>query len=396
MPLKLSRRTHCSRKNMSQMTKRILFLSGTRADFGKLKSLINKVEADESFDVHIFVTGMHLLARYGMTANEIEKCGYKNMFRFINQNQHDSMDTVLAKTIMGLSDYVKEFRPDMLIVHGDRVEALAGAIVGSLNNILVGHIEGGEVSGTVDELIRHSVSKLSHIHFVSHETAKNRLIQLGEKEDSIFVIGSPDIDIMSSGSLPSILETKQRYEIYFSNYALFMYHPVTTERDSISSNIKEVIRALKKSDLNYIVIYPNNDDGSEFIMEAIGGLVDDDHFRIFPSVRFECFLSLLKHADFIIGNSSAGVREAPFYGVPSINIGSRQHRRATANTIVHCKENVDDILEAIKKATSIKTESMHEFGTGQSDVAFHDILNTETIWKVSNQKSFVDLPQQIK
>ena len=158
--------------------KKILFLSGTRADFGKLKSLISISQKSSLFDVSIFVTGMHLQKEYGFTVNEIEKSGFENIYTFENHTTESSMDLTLSKTIEGLSAYVKEIKPDLIVVHGDRVEALAGAIVGSLNNILVGHIEGGEVSGTIDELIRHSVSKMSHIHFVSNQQAKNKLNNL--------------------------------------------------------------------------------------------------------------------------------------------------------------------------------------------------------------------------
>lgn len=145
---------------------------------------------------YIAVTGMHLQKEYGYTLIEIERCGFENIHTFSNHTHETTMDLTLAKTIEGLSAYVKECQPDLIIVHGDRVETLAGAIVGSLNNILVAHIEGGEISGTVDELIRHSVSKLCHIHFVSNEQAAKRLIQMGELSSSIFTIGSPDVDIM--------------------------------------------------------------------------------------------------------------------------------------------------------------------------------------------------------
>ena len=157
--------------------RKILFLTGTRADFGKLKPLISRVRDCEDFQYEIFVTGMHMLSRYGHTYLEIPKSGFDRYFLHINQ--HDAvdqqMDMVLAHTVLGLGNYVREFTPDLLVIHGDRIEALAGAIVGGLNNILVAHVEGGEVSGTIDELIRHSVSKLSQLHFVANEEARQRL-----------------------------------------------------------------------------------------------------------------------------------------------------------------------------------------------------------------------------
>ena len=148
--------------------KKILFLTGTRADFGKIKSLISILDTSQEFEVFVFVTGMHLQKEYGYTLIEIERCNFKNVHTFENHTHETTMDLTLAKTIEGLSSYCKQVSPDLIVVHGDRIETLAGAIVGSLNNILVAHIEGGELSGTVDELIRHSVSKLSHIHFVSN------------------------------------------------------------------------------------------------------------------------------------------------------------------------------------------------------------------------------------
>ncbi|MCF7504150.1 UDP-N-acetylglucosamine 2-epimerase [Vibrio sp. L3-7] len=370
--------------------KKILFLTGTRADFGKLKSLITKVEEHSGFKSHIFVTGMHMIAKYGMTANEVEKAGFKSIYKYINQNGHDSMDIVLAKTISGLSDYVKEIKPDMIVVHGDRVEAMAGAIVGALNNILVAHIEGGEVSGTIDELIRHSVSKMSHLHYVANEKAKSRLLQLGEKESSIFVIGSPDLDIMTSNSLPSLKKSKERYDIDYDNYAIFMYHPVTTNLDSLQDDIKQAVDSLISSGDNYIVIYPNNDHGSEVIIKELERVKGNIRFKVFPSIRFEYFLSLLKNSKYMIGNSSAGIREVPFYGKPSINIGLRQNNRSHAKSIINVTDNKQDILEAIQQAKNMNFESHVEFGDGKSNTHFVQSLETQDTWDISLQKIFID------
>lgn len=373
------------------MNKKILFLTGTRADFGKLKSLIHKVEESDQLESHIFVTGMHMIAKYGMTAIEVEKSGFKSIYKFINQNNHDSMDVILSKTIQGLSDYVKELEPDMIVVHGDRVEAMAGAIVGALNNILVSHIEGGEVSGTIDELIRHSVSKMSHLHFVSNERAKQRLIQLGESETCVHVIGSPDLDIMTSPNLPTLKEVKERYEIDFDEYAVFMYHPVTTDVKNLPINIKETVDALIESGQNYVVIFPNNDHGSEVIINELARLQGNNKFRVFPSLRFECFLTLLKNTKFMIGNSSAGVREIPFYGLPSINLGNRQENRANAESIFNIEEKKEVIINTINKALLSSFEARKEFGDGNSDVLFSMALGSEDIWATKKQKLFVDI-----
>ena len=375
---------------MWKMTKRILFLTGTRADFGKLKSLIKTVDEQPQFEPIIFITGMHMLSKYGMTSIEVERLGIQSVYKHINQNEYDSMDIILAKTISGLSDYVREVKPDMIVVHGDRVEAMAGAIVGSLNNILVAHIEGGEVSGTIDELIRHSISKMAHIHFVSNEEARTRLIQMGELMESIYVIGSPDLDVMSSKALPTLEQAKEKYQIMFDDYGMFMYHPVTTELDALEENIANTLEALQESGDNYVIVYPNNDHGSDIILEHINKLKGHPRFRIYPSLRFEYFLTLLKNASFMIGNSSAGVREAPFYGIPSINLGSRQNNRAKSASIYNVSEHMNELLEVIGRAKNASFDPIMEFGTGNSAELFLEALTGNSIWETSKQKLFVD------
>jgi UDP-N-acetylglucosamine 2-epimerase (hydrolysing) len=372
--------------------KKILFLTGTRADFGKIKSLIQILETHQEFEPYVFVTGMHLQKVYGYTVLEIERCGFSNVHTFENHTHETTMDLTLAKTIEGLSAYVKECQPDMIVIHGDRVEALAGAIVGSLNNILVAHIEGGEVSGTIDELIRHSTSKMSHIHFVSNESAAKRLRQMGELKQSIFTIGSPDVDIMFSKNLPDLDTVKTYYEIGFENYAVVMFHPITTEVKDMQQYANDFVAALLEDTHNYVVIYPNNDLGSNTILAAYEKLKNNSRFRVFPSVRFEYFLTLLKKAQFIIGNSSAGIREAPYYGLPIINIGTRQQNRALHADII----NVDYDKKSIQKALAVidthKVQpSQNDFGLGNSAQLFLQSLEKNDIWELNHQKQFRDL-----
>ena len=374
------------------MTKKILFLTGTRADFGKIKSLIQILENHQNFEVFVFVTGMHLQKEYGYTLLEIERCEFTNMYTFENHTHETTMDLTLAKTIEGLSSFVKDCSPDMIVIHGDRVEALAGAIVGSLNNILVSHLEGGEVSGTIDELIRHSTSKMSHVHFVSNELAKNRLMQMGELSESIFTIGSPDVDIMFSNNLPDLAIVKDYYEIFFDLYAVVMFHPITTEAKFMQQYADDFVESLLEDTHSYVVIFPNNDLGSNAILKAYDKLKGNPRFRIFPSLRFEYFLTLLKKAQFIIGNSSAGIREAPYYGLPIINIGTRQQNRALHADII----NVDYDKSSIQKALSVidahnVKPSQNDFGNGNSAQLFLKSLEKNDIWQLNHQKQFRDI-----
>jgi UDP-N-acetylglucosamine 2-epimerase (hydrolysing) len=372
--------------------RKIVVLTGTRADFGKLKTLLLRLEADPQINLHVFVTGMHMLSRYGYTCEEVEKLGFANIYRFINQNAADSMDHILSKTIAGLADYIREIQPDLLLIHGDRVEALAGATVGSLNNVLTAHVEGGEVSGTVDELIRHAVTKLSHAHFVANEEARNRLIQLGEVDDTVFVIGSPDIDVMNSNNLPSLDEVRSRYDLVFDRYGILMFHPVTTEVGDLRRQISTVVDQLIASDRNFVVIYPNNDHGTELILDEYQRLTGHPRFRIYPSMRFEYFLSLLKHADFMIGNSSAGVREAPHFGVPAINLGSRQTNRVYCETVRDVQIERDAIQAALQGVDDMSRQVVSLFGEGDSATRFHRIVSQDSFWRMPSQKYFVDRP----
>lgn len=374
------------------MTKKILFLTGTRADFGKLKPLIAAMRDTDGFTPQIFVTGMHMLERFGSTWEEVVRSGLAPVYPFVNQAPGDSMDSALAKTVIGLADYIKESPTDLLVVHGDRVEALAGAIVGTLNNIRVAHIEGGELSGTVDEVLRHAVSKLSHWHFVSNDEARQRLLQLGEANHSVFVIGSPDIDAMDSPNLPSLEESLGHYELQLDRYGILIFHPVTTELESIEENTRVVMDALVADGRNIIVIESNNDWGSDKIRRVFNDYQDIPTLHFFPSMRFEYFLSILRKADFIIGNSSSGIREAPHYGVPAINLGSRQNNRVRSALVIDTDVAAEAISRSLKAVETVARVPEKNFGDGRSVERFVGILQDAGRWETSLQKQFIDRP----
>lgn len=372
--------------------RRILFITGTRADYGKMKPLMKILEASPLFKVYIYVCGMHLLRKFGNTYLEVINDGYSNVYVAYGLAQTQNMSINLGNTIISLTGYIENIVPDMIIVHGDRMDALAGAVVGALHNKIVAHIEGGELSGTIDESTRHAISKFAHIHFVCTDEAKKRLIQLGEDKDRIYVIGSPDIDIMLSDSLPSLNDAKARYEIGFEDFGILMYHPVTTEYAQVGLNIKSVVDAVIESNYNYIVVYPNNDLGSEIILNEYQRLKHNSRFKIYPSLRFEFFLTFLKNAKFIIGNSSAGIREAGVYGIPAIDIGTRQEGRYITNkkaNIQHVYESKTDILSAISHVDDYRTTSF-AFGGGNSTNKFLKIIENPEFWNVSIQKRFID------
>lgn len=369
------------------MNKKIVFISGTRADYGKIKSII-KILIKNKFKIKIFVTGMHLVKKFGETHHEIaENFSKKRIYKFKNYKPNESLDLILSNTVRGFSKFIKREKPDLVIVHGDRVETLAAAISASFNNILVGHIEGGEISGSIDEHIRHSVSKLSHLHFVSTQRASVRLKKMGEIPKNVFVVGSPDLDIMSSKSIPNIKEVKKRYEINFKNYGIVIYHPVTTSLNNLHKNSKKVIDSLKSTNKNYIIVYPNNDPGNDIILDNYKNLLfKNKRFKFIRSMRFEYFLTLLKNSSIIIGNSSSGVIEAPFYGIPTINIGSRQNLRSDGKSIINCKHNSKKIEKLINHFYTKKFKKNNDYGNGNSDKKITSILKNKKIWKTPLQK----------
>lgn len=368
------------------LRRKILYVTGTRADFGKLKSLIT--ESSQHFNVEIFVTGMHLLPRFGSTWNEVRDLGVGHIFPYVNQGEHDSMSSALSKTIHGLSEYVEHSKPDLIVVHGDRIEALAGAIVGTLSNTHVAHIEGGEFSGTVDEMMRHAITKLATFHFVSNDEAVQVLLQMGESVERIFEVGSPDVDIMFSDSLPSLSKVKERYGIPFQSYAIAILHPVVTEVEKLSLDAEIFFETLKECGRSFIVIQPNNDMGHEKILLQVQKLRYNPRFRIFPSMRFEYFLTLLKGADFIIGNSSAGVREAPYFGVPCVDIGTRQDGRVRSSKVIWSDFEKAQIIEAIDKANKLERKPSMLFGTQGSSLRILEILRQDKFWSFPTQKKF--------
>jgi UDP-N-acetylglucosamine 2-epimerase (hydrolysing) len=383
------------------MTRKILFLTGTRADFGKLKPLIQSVDTAGAFEVGMFITGMHTLSRYGYTVDEVYRAlpehrlqdGTRSVYVYHNQVVGEPMERVLASTIEGLSRYVTEFTPDLIVVHGDRVEALAGAIVGALRNILVAHVEGGEVSGTVDELIRHAVTKMSHIHLVANDEALRRLLQLGERPENIHVIGSPDIDLMVSSALPDLAEVKRYYDIPFGDYGVIIFHPVTTDLWDTEHSAQAIVNAVLESGREHVVIYPNNDEGCELIFNAWKRMEGDKRIKLLPSMRVEYFLVLLRNARYLLGNSSAGIRECPVFGVPAINVSTRQTGRANSSCIVNVEGELKQILDAMNACWNNQERHAPDlvFGAGNSAQLFLDAMAKESFWQVSTQKLFNDI-----
>lgn len=367
--------------------KKLLFVTGTRADFGKLEPLAHAAQ-QASFEISFFITGMHMMKRYGETRLEVKRFAGAEFFEFVNQREGDALDFILSKTILGFSDFVHEHRPDLVIIHGDRVEALAASIVCAMRYIPSAHIEGGEVSGTIDESIRHCNTKLCATHFVSSDAARQRVLALGEAPDRVYNIGSPELDTHARPSGVTIEEVKSRYAIPFDDYGIVIFHPVTSEVDTIGAQAQSLFECLKVSGKNFVVIAPNNDPGTEAIFDVIESL-PKKRFRLIPSMRFAYFSELMRHASAMVGNSSAGVREAPFFGVPSLAVGTRQKNRASGPSITACLATDRSIINSFLRDTwTQRFSSDFTFGDGNAANSFVEVINNPSFWCHPLQKSF--------
>lgn len=372
------------------MTRHILFLTGTRADFGKLEPLAVAAR-DAGHRVTFFVTGMHMMDRYGLTRNEVRRLPGIAIEEFVNQSEGDPQDLILARTVTGFSAFVSQAKPDLIVLHGDRIEALAGALVAATNYIRSAHIEGGEVSGTIDEVFRHCNTKLCTHHFVSSDVAARRVMALGEPQETIQTIGSPELDFHARPSGVTLDDVRDRYAIPFTDFGIAVFHPVTSEQDTIGAQAKALFGALVASGHNFVVIAPNNDPGSQDIFAVLDQL-PKDRFRLLPSMRFAHFSELMKNAACMVGNSSAGVREAPFLGLPSLDIGSRQTNRAEAPSVQACEAGATAvILDFLATHWGRPSEVHHGFGQGSAAGRFVTVLAREEFWNMSLQKAFRDL-----
>ncbi len=371
------------------MKKSILFVTGTRADFGKLQPLATAA-VNAGFEVSFFVTGMHMLAQYGLTKVEVQRTPDVAVHEFLNQRQGDPQDAVLAKTITGFSDFIAEHKPDLVVIHGDRVEALACALVCATNYIRCAHVEGGEVSGTIDEIYRHCNSKLASHHFVSSDDAAARVQTLGEDSSRIHTIGSPELDFHAGPSGVTIDDVRARYDIPSGDYGICVFHPVTSEAATMGAQARALFGELNASDRTFVLIAPNNDPGSADIFAAITDL-PTDRFRILPSMRFAHFSELMRHAAIMVGNSSAGVREAPFLGLPSLDIGTRQTNRAKSPS-VHFADATDStsIADILNSEWGKRYDRHDAFGGGSAASRFVDVIGNPTFWSGGLQKTFHD------
>lgn len=329
--------------------RKIALVTSTRAEYGIMSRLIEALDKDSDVEFYLLVTGMHLSEKFGTTKNEISQKIYKEIDIEIEKEPAHT----LALTIEKFSQVFKEIKPDLLVLLGDRYEIMGVAQAAMLNNIPIAHLHGGETTeGAMDEAIRHSITKMSHLHFTSCEDYRKRVIQLGENPLRVFNIGALGIENIKKIPLMTKTELEDSLGFKFAEKNLLVtFHPVTLEGKS-KDQFKELLDALEElQKTNIIITCPNSDEGSDEIFELIKVFEKkQENVKVYKSLGMKRYLSTIQFVDAVVGNSSSGIYEVPSFGIPTINIGNRQKGRIQAKSIINCNPQKEDILQAIKKA----------------------------------------------
>jgi UDP-hydrolysing UDP-N-acetyl-D-glucosamine 2-epimerase len=332
---------------------KILVITGTRAEYGLLKSTIKNIESSKILSLCLVVTGMHTLKKFGYTLSDVEKDKFK-IDHVVQISEDDDMLDSLNKEIEGIKNICIFEKPKGILVLGDRDEPFAGAIVGGHLKIPVFHIHGGDVSGySIDEYIRHAITKFSHLHFTVSKKSHERVIKLGEEEWRVFNVGAPGLDNLRKQQHFSKKQLSEKLNLDKNKkWIMVLQHPTSLENISIRNQIDPVLKSTSKVLAEKIVIYPNSDMGSNIFIHEIEKYRKNKKFHIFKNLDRTIYLSLLKNSDLLIGNSSSGVIESGFFHLPVINVGNRQLDRECGKNIIHVDYTQKEINEAIEKALS--------------------------------------------
>ncbi len=362
--------------------RKVLYLTGTRADFGLMASTLARIAAHPALSLQVAVTGMHLSEAYGLTVREIEAAGLPIVARIptgVEERSADAMAHGIGLAVSGLTDALRAHAPDIVLLLGDRGEMLAGAIAALHRGIPIAHLHGGERSGTVDEPVRHAISKLSHWHFAATEESRDRLIRMGERPEHVWVTGAPSLDGIVAEAGLSREATLQALGLDAgARYALVLFHPVVQEAGDAYAQTLALRQSLERSVIasgrQVVWLDPNADAGGSGILQALEG-AGVRRIRHLPRAHY---LAALRHADVLAGNSSSGIIEAASFGTPVVNVGSRQNaRQRNANT-----RDCEPLPQAIEAALQAQLAHgpyapANVYGDGRAGERIVDLLATQ-------------------
>lgn len=387
------------------MKKNICIITGTRAEYGLLCPLIKKINEDDQFNLQLLVTGMHLSPEFGLTYKQIKEAGYKideKVEILLSSDTSIGISKSMGLAIISFSEVFDRLKPDMVVVLGDRYEIFSAVSVANISRIPVCHLHGGETTeGAFDENLRHSITKMSYLHFTSTEEYRKRVIQLGESPDRVFNVGAIGIENIKKMNLLSKEELERSINFKLDKkYAIVTFHPVTLENNTAKNQFKELLLVLDKiKDLKVIFTKANSDTDGRIINNMIDEFVltDKERFISFTSMGSLRYLSAIKYSDIVIGNSSSGIVEVPSFNKPTINIGDRQKGRIQAKSIINCKPVKNDIEKAIERALSNEfleniKDVKNPYGDGNvSDKVIEKIKYFLENDKINLKKKFYDL-----
>lgn len=382
---------------------KICFFTGTRADYGLLFPLMKLMKEKNEYELQIIASGMHLSLEFGLTYKEIEKDGFKinEKIEILMSSDSDiGINKAIGLGLISFSEALKRLKPDILIILGDRFESLSMVISSYIMKIPIAHIHGGErTEGAIDEGIRHSITKMSYLHFTSTAEYRKRVVQLGENPERVFNVGAIGLDNIKNLKLLTKKEIEKSFNFKFGDKnILFTYHPTTLNNDQLKQEIDEIFKALEeliKLGYKIIITKSNADEGGRFINQFIDKFSVNQKDKVFLSANFGTlkYLSIMRYVDFVLGNSSSGIVEAPSLNVPTINIGERQKGRVRGNSIIDVKPSEEEILRAVSIAQNMdRNKISNPYDQGGAAQKIYDVLKDYLENnKINLKKEFYDI-----
>lgn len=361
------------------MTRKIIYVSGTRADFGLMLTILQRLYSDPAIDFSVCATAMHLSDTYGHTIDEIEQQGFAICAKIpvdVEQTTRSNMVKAIGHEIIAMTEVFASEQPDIVLLLGDRGEMLAAALAAVHLNIHVVHVHGGERSGTVDEMMRHAISKFAHYHLVATTASKQRLIKMGELADSIHVIGAPGLDGLTEMTLPDrqTLATQAGFDPE-QLIGLMIFHPVVQEYDSIDQQVCDVVEAALACHSQLVCLQPNADAGGKKIRQALACYQDNPNIKLLVHLPRPDYLAWLANVDYMLGNSSGGVIEAASFNKNVVNVGSRQYLRERGDNVIDVAAEKNAIIAGIETAISRRGHQYQNiYGDGHAGERAHQIL----------------------
>ena len=384
---------------------KLCFVTGSRAEYGLLRPLMEEIKRDEQFDLQIIVTGMHLSTEYGLTFQEIVADGFaidKKIEILLSSDTPIGVSKAMGLAFISFAEAYAELNPDLLIVLGDRFETFSAVACAQTNRIPVAHLHGGELTeGAIDDSMRHCITKMSHLHFTSAEKYRQRVIQLGENPETVFNVGAIGLDNILNLKLLKKDELERQLGFLFGKKnVLVTFHPVTLDDNTASLQFEALLSVLDENkDIFVIFTKANADNGGRLINQMIDKYAEDRQERcsVHTSLGSLKYLSILQYVDAVVGNSSSGILEAPSFKIGTVNIGDRQKGRIITESVINCEPNKESITDAFIEIYSNDFQKklltvQNPYGKGETAQKIHAIIKTHLSHeKIKIKKAFFDL-----